>query len=269
MAYKDVILEKKGHIAKLIFNRPDANNAFTVTMIEEVVSALEEIKRDSGIWVMVLTGAGKYFCTSTDMNEFMDETKTSLMGNLNPIEIREFLGRNPQQVTKTLIEMPKPTIAMVNGMALADAIDWVLACDLRIASSKARFVQGYLSMALVPNTGAAWLLPRAIGINKALEFLYLGGTMDAKQAYELGMLNKVVDPEKLDEETMALAEQIAALPPIPLRLVKMQVYKGLNMTLDQALELAADGEAMTLKTEDHKLALKAFLKKEKPKFTGR
>lgn len=269
MSYKNVILTKKGHIAKLVFNRPESNNAFTTAMLQEILKALDEINEDSNIRVMVLTGAGKHFCTSTDMDEFMDDTKTSLMGNLNPVELREFAARYPQKVTKGLIEMPKPTIAMVNGLAVADGFDWVLACDLRMASTTARFVQGYTSMAVVPNTGATWLLPRVIGISKALEFLYLGGNFDAKQAYDLGILKNIVDPDNLEEETMALAQQVAEQPPLALRLIKMQVYKCLNMTLDQALELAADAEAMTLKTEDHKLALAAFLRKEKARFVGK
>lgn len=269
MQYKNVIFNKEAHVGKVFFNRPEARNAFTINMIKEVVDVLTEVKNDPDVRVLLLSGTGKHFCTSTDMNEFIDEKKESLMGNMNPIEIREFLTHYPQRVTKLLIEMPKPTVVAVNGMALADAFDWVLACDLRIASTKASFVQGYLSMALAPNTGATWLLPRAIGINKALEFLYLGGKIDARQAYEMGILNKIVEPDEMEKEAFALAKEVAAGPPVVLRLIKMQVYKGLNMSLDQALELAADCEAMTLKTHDHKSALAAFFKKEKASFVGR
>ena len=267
--YKTVILDKKDYIAKLVFNRPEANNAFNVEMLHEIVAALENIAKDPEIRVMILTGAGKHFCTSTDMDEFMSKDKSSLLGDSSVIEIKEFVANYPQQVTRMIMEMPKPTIAMVNGRALADGFDWVLACDLRIGSSKALFVQGYTSMAVCPNTGATWLLPRAIGISKALEFLYLGGSINASQAQEFGILSKVVEPDMLEEETISLARQIAAQPPITLRLLKMQVYKGLNLTLDQALELAADAEAMTLKTEDHKIAVAAFLKKEKPHYIGK
>ena len=267
--YKTVVVDKSEHIARLTFNRPEANNAFNVEMLREIVQSLEDIAGDPDVRVMVLTGAGKHFCTSTDMDEFMSKDKTSLLGDSSVIEIKEFAASYPQRVTRMIMEMPKPTIAMVNGRALADGIDWVLACDLRVGSTKASFVQGYTSMAVCPNTGATWLLPRAIGVSKALEFLYLGGTIDASRAHELGILGRVVEPDKLEEETMSLARQVAAQPPIALRLLKMQVYKGLNLTLDQALELAADCEAMTLKTEDHKIAVAAFTRKEKPQYVGK
>ena len=269
MACPTIIVEKRDHIAKLIFNRPEAANSFTTKMLEEVIQALNEIDRDPQTRVLILTGAGKHFQTATDLREFFKEGESAMLEGWSAVEIREFMTHYPQKITRTLLELEKPTIAMVNGTALADGFDWALACDLRVGSTNARFVQGSTVFATFPNPGTTWLLPRAIGINKALEFLYLGGTFTAQQAYDLGILNRLVPPEDLEKETIDLAHQIAEQPPIVLRFLKKQVYMGLHLTLDQALELCADAEVLTLKTEDHKLAAAAFRRRKKAKYIGK
>lgn len=164
--------------------------------------------------------------------------------------------------------MEKPTIAMVNGLAIGDGFDWVLACDIRIGCEHSRFMNAFLQMGLVSNTGGTWLYNRAMGINKALELLYTGDWLEAEEADRLGVLNKLVPPEKLEEETMAMARRIAEKPPIPNRLVKGMMYRGLTQTLDDHLEEAAQVEVLTLTSQDHREALSAFLEKRKPEFTG-
>lgn len=266
MAYSTIILEKSDHIAKLTLNRPDKLNAVNIEMFDELLDALDDVNRDDDIRVFIITGAGRAFCSSVDLDIMRQPGGLQDMG----IEgLRQFIRRRPQKVTLGIRNMEKPTIAMVNGVAVADGLDWVLACDLRVGCEKSRFMNAFARMALFPNTGAAWQLPRVVGVSRALEILYLGDWVEAEEAYRLGILTRLVPYEKLEEETMALARRLTEQPPITLKMIKMQVYKGLNLTLEASLELAADGEAMTFFSEDAKEAFAAFAEKRKPKFTGR
>ena len=165
--------------------------------------------------------------------------------------------------------MQKPTIAMVNGLAVGDGFDWVLACDIRIGCEHSRFMNAFIQMGLVSNTGSTWLLPRAVGINRALELLYSGDWLEAEAAHNLGVLNRLVPSERLEDETMTLALRIAEKAPIANRMVKDMVYRGLGQSLEEHLAEAAHAEVLTLATEDHREALSAFLEKRLPHFSGR
>ncbi len=267
MDYTTIILEKKDHIAKLTLNRPDVMNAINEQMFKEMTHALRAVAEDRDARVFIITGAGRAFTAATDIKEERGTTDR-LLGDLTELEILTYIRDYPQQVTLGLQNMPMPTIAMVNGPAVADGFDWALACDLRVGSEKARFMNAFLQMGLVSNTGATWLYPRALGTGKALELLYTGDWLRAEEARELGVLNKLVPADKLEEETMALARKIASKPPVPNRLVKEMVYKGLRQDLDEHLVGSAYAEAFTLTTKDHKEALAAYLAKREPHFTG-
>ena len=164
--------------------------------------------------------------------------------------------------------MEKPTIAMINGVCLGAGFDLALACDLRIASEKARFMCGFVKIGLFPGFGAAWLYPRTMGLAKAFELLFTGDTLEAKEAKEIGLLNKLTTPEELESVTMTLAKKITDGPPIALRLMKSQVYKGLGTDLVTALDEAAICESITLASMDHKEGITAFREKRTPSFEG-
>ena len=268
MGFQTIILEKHEHIARLTLNRPERLNALNEQMFGELNQALEEVADDSNIRVLVLTGAGRAFCASADIK---DERQGGdrLMGHQEPYTTWQFIRSGPQGVTSKLHNMEKPTIAMVNGLAIGDGFDWVLACDIRIGNQHARFMNAFLQMGLVSNTGATWLYNRAMGINKALELLYTGDWLEAEEAYRIGVLNRLVAAEDLEEETMGMAQRISEKPPIPNRLVKGMVYRGLNQSLDDHLVEAAQVEVLTLTSQDHKEALAAFLEKRKPEFEGK
>ncbi len=268
MAYTTILLEKREHIATITMNRPDVLNAVNDTMFAEINLALDDVTRDEDVRVVVMTGAGKAFTVSTDIRE-MNKSGDRLMSHLSDFETWEFIRKYPQQITLKLQKMPKPTIAMVNGFAVADGFDWVLACDLRIVSETARFSNAFLQMGLVSNTGATWLYPRAMSVTKALELLYTGDWLNAEEALKFGVVTKVVPQEQLHKTTMELAAKIATKAPIANRLVKEMVYRGLDESLEQHLLSSAYAEAFTLTTKDHKEALAAFLAKRAPKFTGK
>lgn len=269
MAFETILLDKSDHVATITLNRPESLNAVTPQMFAELKQALAEVNDDSDTRVLVLTGAGRAFCASADLQAEGAEVGKRFLPHMPLSDIRRFLHDNPQQVTLGLHRLQKPTIAMVNGLAIGDGLDWALACDMRVGSEKARFMNAYLQMALFPCTGSTWLLPRILPLGKALELLCTGDWLNAEEAYRLGLLNRLVPADELLRETMVLAGKIAKGPPAAIRLLKSQTYKGLESSLEDALQMAADGETMMLATEDHVEAVSAWLQKRQPTYVGR
>ena len=300
MEFQTIVLEKLDHIAKVTLNRPERLNAINRQMFEELNVALQDVADDSDVRVVVLTGAGRAFCASADIKEESHGTDR-LLGDQTPYQTWEFISatttasdgkrpsnrrrirlgsglteriacleiRNgPQRITLQLHQMEKPTIAMVNGLAIGDGFDWVLACDIRMGCENTRFMNAFVQMGLVPNTGGAWLYPRSMGANKALELLYTGDWLQADEAHRLGVLNRLVPVSQLEEETMTLARRIADRPPIPNRLIKGMVHRGQTQSLEEHLGEAAQLEILTLTSRDHQEALRAFLEKSQPHFEG-
>ena len=268
--FETIKLEKDERIAKIIMNRPEKLNAINEQMFDELKAALDDVNEDDNMRVMILTGAGKAFTASVDMKMGGGaKIGSRLNSDITIEEIRQFIRHRPQHITRTIVNMEKPTIAMVNGIALADGFDWAMACDIRIGSENARFMNAFTRMALFPNTGACWLHPKIMGLSKALELMYTGDWLDAEEAYRIGVLSRLVPADKLEEETMVLARRIAQGPPLSIKLMKLQTYRCLNCDLDTALELGADGEALMLTTQDHVEAVAAWLEKREPKFTGK
>ena len=268
MDYQTIILEKKDHVARLTLNRPERLNALNRQMFRELNSALEDVANDREMRALVLTGAGRAFCASADIKEERQEGDR-LLGYMEPNEIFQFIRNGPQGITLKLHQMEIPTIAMVNGLAIGDGFDFALACDIRIGCENSRFMNAFLQMGLVSNTGATWLYPRAMGVNQALELLFTGDWLEAADAERMGLLNRLVPSEDLFEETMSLAARIAGKSPVANRLVKGMVYRGLRQSLEEHLPEAAHAEVLSLASEDHREALAAFLEKREPKFTGR
>ena len=268
MSYETITLEKKDHVARLTLNRPERLNALNRLMFRELNAALADVADDREMRALVLTGAGRAFCASADIKEER-EGGDRLLGYMEPNEIYQFIRNGPQGITLKLHQMEIPTIAMVNGLAIGDGFDFVLACDIRIGCEHSRFMNAFLQMGLVSNTGATWLYPRALGVNKALELLYTGDWLEAEDALKLGVLNHLVPSDELAEETIALATKIAGRSPVANRLVKGMVYRGLGQSLEEHLPEAAHAEVLSLASEDHREALAAFLEQREPNFKGR
>ena len=268
MTAKTILVKKEEHISTITMNRPEVLNALNHTMFEEFLAALAEVNRDEDVRVVIITGAGKAFCASADLNA-ESKGKDSLLPDTPIEEGVRYIRHTAQAITRGIINLEKPTIAMINGLAVGDGFDWVLACDLRVASTNARFMNAFIRMAIAPNSGATWFFPRLMGMTKAFELLYTGDWLMAEEADKLGLFNKLVAPEDLEKETMALARKIAKQAPIPIRMMKAQVYRGLETNFDVILDLAGDAEMICVKTEDHKEALAAFRAKREPVFKGR
>jgi len=270
MDYETIILEKRGYIAVLTLNRPERLNALNPQMTGELVSALDAVDEDDEARVLVITGAGRGFCSGADvggMSAGRREGEHSGRGGAE--QMRQGLIRSAGRVQPRLQKLQKPTIAMVNGAAVGAGCDLAMACDLRTGSEKTRFMNAFVRIGLFPGWGGTWLYPRVMGLGRALEFLYTGEFMEAEEAGRLGVLNRLVPADELEKETMALAARIADGPPIAMRLAKMQVYKGLGMEFETALQMAAALETITLSSEDHREGVTAFREKRKGEFRGR
>jgi enoyl-CoA hydratase len=247
MPHATVTCTKKGHIVHLTLNRPEANNIINQQLAQELEEACCQINQDKDIYVVTVTGAGdKAFCSGSEFEP---------AGH----------GYSP---AGAIAGIDRPVIAAINGDALGQGLELALSCDIRLASAQARFGLPQVARGLIPMDGGTQRLPRIIGRSKALELLLTAETISAEEALEIGLVSKVVPPEKLAGEVEALAENIAAKGPLALRYIKEAVNKGLDMTLEQGLRLEADLYFLLHTTEDRTGGIKAFLSKKPPRFKG-
>jgi enoyl-CoA hydratase/carnithine racemase len=267
MGYQTIILKKENNIATLMLNRPERLNALTEQMMEEISAALEEVASDEEVRVLIITGAGRAFCAGADLK--MEEGAEKVFTATHPEGIRQALRESIQRIIRRLKSLDIPTIAMVNGVAVGGGFDLALACDLRVGSESCRFRVGFTSIGLIPGGGGTWHLPRIVGVPKAAELLFADSVVEAREAERLGLLNRLVLEERLEEETLALASKIASGPPMAIRMAKLQLYQGLKMDLDAALEFAAASQPILALSEDHKEGVLAFREKRAARFKGK
>jgi len=266
MDFETIIFKKEGHIATITLNRPEKLNALSDQMIKELIWVCERINEDSELRVLVLTGDGEAFCAG---GEIMERQVISLKSEQEPMQIRQNLRKGAQRAILGLRNLDIPTIAMVNGAAVGGGFDLALACDIRIGSERTKFKVAFTSIGLFPGTGGIWLMPRVIGVSKAAEYLFTDELIEAQEAEKLGILNRLVSSEKLEEETMKMARRIANGPPIALKLAKVQLYKGLQTDLGAAMEDAAAYETITWTSCDIEEGIAAFREKRPPFFEGK
>ncbi len=268
MSYETVILEKDNHIATLTLNRPDRMNAVGPQMARDILAALNEADNDDDARVLIFTGAGKAFCAGADVGG-MSGGEREGVGTMTTDDQRRYHARVVGKIGQTLQRMQKPTIAMVNGVAVGGGCDMALACDLRTGCENTRFMNAFIRMGLLPGWGGTWLYPRVMGLGRALQYLLTGDFLVAQEAERIGVLNILTTADNLKKDTLALATKIAEGPPIAIRLMKMQVYKGLQTDMETAVEMAAACETIALTSADHKEAVAAFREKRKANFQGK
>ena len=259
--------EHSGRIATLTLNRPDAMNPLGAQGDgDEIAAACEAINSNPDIRVAILTGAGKAFSAGGDIKAMRDKT-----GNFagNPVEIAEGYRTNIHRALKSLDGIKVPLIAAINGAAIGLGCDLACLADIRIASDRAKFGVTFLKLGIIPGDGGTWILPRVIGQSRAAELFYTGDIIGAEQACDWGLVSRVVAQEDLMGEAQALAEKIAAMPPLALRQTKNLLRQGRSVTYDTALELAASTQAQMHHTEDHAEGVAALIEKRAPDFKGR
>ncbi len=258
-SYETIKVEKIGPVAKLTINRPDKLNALNGTVHKEGVAALEELKSDDSVRVLVITGAGqKSFIAGADITEFEGKT---------PVTQRKTFFE--KTLFNTIDSFPKPVIAMVNGFCLGGGNELALACDLRTASDNARFSQPEINLGIMPGGGGTQRLTRLIGEGRSMEMMLTGDMIDAETAHKFGLVNHVYSAEDLEPETMKLAQKIAEKAPIALQMCKEAVKFASRSNLDEGLRREVDLFAICFSTEDKKEGVSAFLEKRKPEFKGR
>jgi len=275
MKFQNILFKKENGIATVVLNRPEASNTINLDMKDELIKAIQKVSQDDKTRVLVVTGAGRTFCAGGDFRPSKVRAKEIAVkdaedmapaydsvrqGNVLPDVI---------ELTLALQRLGKPTIAMVNGAAVGQGFDLALACDIRIGSPQSRFMMGFVRMGLPPATGGAWLLPRVVGLGKALQYIFTGDWCDAQEAYRIGLLNELVPAEHLLEETMKLGNRIAAGPPIALRLSKQEVYRAQETDLESSLAFATACSFIAAASDDHKEGIEALAERRSPVFKGR
>ncbi len=250
-------------IARLTLNRPDRLNAINDQMQVEIADAVAQADADPDVRVLIITGAGRAFCAGGDMNQLGGSANGNGSGwtSGNADQVRRSF-RLAQDMILGVQRCEKPVIAMVNGVATGAGLDLACACDIRIGTPRSRFMSAYVRIGLFPGFGGTWLYPRTMGsLGRAAEMLFTGEFLEAEEAYRLGFLNRLVDEDELEATTLAMAERIAAGPPIAIRLSKMMLYQGLEFDLETAMKMAAAGETITLTSQDHVEGVAAFREK--------
>jgi 2-(1,2-epoxy-1,2-dihydrophenyl)acetyl-CoA isomerase len=257
--YETIFYEKTEGIAKITLNRPDKLNAFTGQMHKELIDAFEQAGKSQDVRCLVLTGSGKAFNAGQDLAEVQE----------GDVDFAGLLRKRYNPLILQIHQTEKPVIAAVNGVAAGAGMSLALACDIRLASEKASFVNAFVNIGLIPDSGGCYFLPRIVGIGKALEMAMTGGKVSAEEAYRIGLVNHVFPAETFEAEVMEYAIKLAALPTQAIGLIKRAMYKGLHMSLEETLEYEAYAQQIAGNTEDHQEGVSAFFEKRNPLFKGK
>jgi enoyl-CoA hydratase len=256
---KNIILEKENNVAIVKMNRPKALNALNSETLKELESVVNEIANDEDIYAVVITGEGKAFVAGADITEMKD---------LNTIEGRRF-GILGNRVFRKIELLEKPVIAAINGFALGGGCELSMACDIRIASSKAKFGQPEAGLGITPGFGGTQRLARLVGQGMAKQLIFTADIIKADEALRIGLVNNVVEPEALMETAMAMANKIAANAPIAVQLCKAAINRGLQADIDTGLMYEAEAFGACFSTEDQKEGMTAFVEKRDKCFKNR
>ena len=250
-------------VAMLTLNRPERGNGVVPEMARDMLDALGTLEQDRTVRVLVLTGAGQQFCAGADLVEFQRYVAEQL-----PISHEPYNARVLWPVTQRLVGCRLPVIAAINGGATAGGLDLALACDMRIASTRAKLGETYIKLGLNPGNGGSYFLPRLVGSGLAAELAFTGDLIDAQRALEIGLVNRVVEPDALLTEATALAARIAAYPRLALEATKQQLRQSWHLDLISSMNLSFWGVATMSHTEDLKEGIAAAREKRPPRFNA-
>ena len=261
-----ILLERRGAIAVLTLNRPETRNALSgEAMFAAFETIFEQLNADLSVRAAVLTGAGTAFCSGGNVAEMRDRTG---MFAGTPEQIAAGYRAGIQRIPRAFQRLQVPIIAAVNGPAIGAGNDLATMCDIRLASTTARFAESFVKVGIIPGDGGCWLLPRVVGASRAAELAFTGDAIDAAEALRIGLVSRVVEPAALMTEALALAERIAANPPQVLRWTKQLLQQARHGTLDDALDSAGRLQGLAHHTADHAEAVASFFEKRAPVFTG-
>ncbi|HEY9686147.1 MAG TPA: enoyl-CoA hydratase-related protein [Coleofasciculaceae cyanobacterium] len=264
MSSPSILIEPQDTGVLLVkFNRPDALNAFDDEMSYAFQDALKNAEKDKAVRCILITGEGRGFCAGQDLKSRSITSENGAVPHLG-----ESIRKRYAPIISRLRNMEKPTIAMVNGVAAGAGASIAFACDLRIAAQSAKFIQAFVKVGLVPDSGACWLLPRLVGWGRAMELALTGEAINAEKALDWGLVNRVVADESLQEEALALATQMAQGPTKAIGLIKRAMNRAMSMDLDSYLEYEAHTQEIAGRTTDYKEGVAAFMEKRPAQFVG-
>lgn len=264
MAYEHIELTREGHVATLTLNRPDTRNAMSVAMGEEVRAAVEAVRADAEARVLVVTGAGRAFSSGGDLG--------MLAADAGLGDAQAGMGGPPRDFYQRYLSIATldiPTIAAINGHAIGAGFCFALACDLRLIAAEAKLGMTFTRLGIHPGMGATWFLPRLVGRAAACDLLFTGRLIDAAEAQQLGIVNRVVPRAALAETVAAYAAELAAAAPIAVRLVKRALQRSPDHTLADALDLESLQQKATFQTDDAREGIRAVMEKRTPLFRNR
>ncbi|MBN6509358.1 2-(1,2-epoxy-1,2-dihydrophenyl)acetyl-CoA isomerase [Acinetobacter pittii] len=263
MDYQNIIAEEKNGVGYLTFNRPKALNSFNVDMHREVAEVLNLWTKNPDVRCVVISGEGRGFCAGQDLGDRVVDP------NAEAPDLGYSIETYYNPLIKTIVNMPKPVICAVNGVAAGAGANIALACDLVIAAKSANFVQAFCRLGLVPDSAGTWFLPRAVGHARAMGLTLLGDKLPAETAKEWGMIWDVVEDTELKTKVTELAERLAKQPTFGLSLIKKAIHQSSNNTFDEQILLERDLQRIAGRSEDYREGVQAFMNKREPNFKGR
>lgn len=263
MDYQNIIAEEKNGVGYLTFNRPKALNSFNVDMHREVAEVLNLWTKNPDVRCVVISGEGRGFCAGQDLGDRVVDP------NADAPDLGYSIETYYNPLIKTIVNMPKPVICAVNGVAAGAGANIALACDLVIAAKSANFVQAFCRLGLVPDSAGTWFLPRAVGHARAMGLTLLGDKLPAETAKEWGMIWDVVEDAELKAKVTELAERLAKQPTFGLSLIKKAIHQSSNNTFDEQVLLERDLQRIAGRSEDYREGVQAFMNKREPNFKGR
>ena len=268
MPYQRILLEKANYVATLTLNRPEKHNALDMLFFREFGQCMDEVKRDENTRVVIITGAGRSFCSGIDFVDLAQAIGEPSLVAEGLADLSQPFGPL-QAVPRSLRTCHKPVIAAINGFTSGMGLALACLCDYRIASEPAAFAPGFINLGLAGELGLTYLLPRITGLPAALQFLSTGETRDASWAERSGLVSEVVPPQNLMEAAQRLGAKLAQMPPIALGMLKQLLYQGLETSFDFQLRFEFQAASRLIQTEDCQEAMRAALEKRPPVFKGR
>lgn len=258
--YETILYTQQDGILTITMNRPDVYNALNETMKKELNEAFREAEKDPAVRCVVVRGAGeKAFCSGQDLKEHQRNKRS----------LKESLQKSYNPLIRKMRSIEKPVIGMINGVAAGAGLSIALACDLRIMADTAKLIEVFVRIALIPDSGSHWMLPRLVGMAKAFEYAALGDDISAAEAERVGLVNRVAPASDLEKETMLLAHRLAQAPTRTIGLIKRTLNKALASDLDTLLDYEATIQEIASQTGDHREGVTAFLEKRTAVFKGR